>query len=120
MSDITIIGPAGNVSNVTGGTSSAPPPAIPADSQLITWALTQAFATVTATRNGDGILTSAKITWPDGATGNFTTDTIDDSGAIDSWHATYVVGNTTKTLTQLPVTRDSSDGVVAQPQITIT
>jgi hypothetical protein len=90
-------------------------------SVLAGWALTQAFRLVSATRNIDGAATTASIVWPDGATGTYTADTLstDFPGATDAWHATYVVGGTTKTVTQPAVTRDVDGNVTAQPAITI-
>lgn len=88
---------------------------------LMDWALSQSFRLVAATRNSDGVITTASIVWPDGATGTFTTDTLSTAfpGAIDAWHATYV-GATTKTVTQTAVTRDGTTGAVTvQPAITI-
>ena len=91
-----------------------------ASSLLLTWAYTQAFQLVGATRNSDGAITSATIKWPDGVNGVFTSDTLSTAfpGAIDAWHATYA-GATTKTVTQPLVTRDSIGAVTVQPAITI-
>lgn len=87
---------------------------------LLTWAYTQTFQLVSATRNADGAITTASITWPDGVSGVFTSDTLstDFPGAIDAWHATYL-GATTKTVTQPLVTRDANGAVTVQPAITI-
>lgn len=87
---------------------------------LFTWAFTQAFQVVTATRDSNGAIVTASIVWPDGVSGVFTTDVASTAfpGAIDAWHATHV-GTTTKTITQPTVTRDSNGAVVAQPAITI-
>lgn len=87
---------------------------------LSTWALTQAFQVITATRDANGAITSADIKWPDGVLGVFTTDvaSVAFPGAIDAWHATYLA-TVTKLITQPAVTRDSNGAVTAQPAITI-
>lgn len=88
--------------------------------QLLDWAYVQAFAITSATRNTDDVITTASIVWPDGATGTFTTDTINTTyNAIDAWHATHILNAVTKTVTQTAVTRNSNGAVTAQPVITI-
>ena len=87
---------------------------------LFTWALTQAFQVITATRDANGAIVSADISWPDGVLGVFTTDvaSVTFPGAIDAWHATYLA-TVAKLITQPAVTRDSNGAVIAQPAITI-
>lgn len=88
--------------------------------QILNWAYVQAFAITTATRNSNDVITTASIVWPDGATGTFTTDTINTTyNAIDAWHATHILDAVTKTVTQTAVTRNASGAVTAQPVITI-
>ncbi|CAB3731527.1 hypothetical protein LMG22037_05621 [Paraburkholderia phenoliruptrix] len=89
---------------------------------LLEWAYSSAFRLVSATRDANEAIVTASIVWPDGGTGTFTTDTASTAfpGAIDAWHATYVNGNVTHTVTQPAVTRDSNGAVTAQPAITIT
>jgi len=88
--------------------------------QILNWAYIQAFAITTATRNSNDVITTASIVWPDGATGTFTTDTINTTfNAIDAWHATHILSAVTKTVTQTAVTRNSNGAVTAQPVITI-
>ena len=84
------------------------------------WAYVQSFAVISATRNANNVITTASIVWPDGATGTFTTDTINATfNAIDAWHATHILSGTTKTVTQTAVTRNASGAVTAQPAITL-
>jgi hypothetical protein len=87
---------------------------------LQTWATSQTFQLVSATRDANGAIVTAVITWPDGVAGVFTTDiaSIAFPGAIDAWHATYA-GTPAKTITQPEVTRDANGDVTAQPSITI-
>lgn len=92
-----------------------------ANSSLLSWAYSQAFQLVSATRNSDGAITAATIVWPDGVAGIYTADTLstDFPGATDAWHATYN-GAPFRTVTQTTVTRDAEGAVTAQPDITIT
>lgn len=88
--------------------------------QLVAWALVQAFSIVAATRNANDAITSASILWPDGTGGTYTADTLSATflGATDAWHATYN-GTPAKTITQPAVTRNANGAVTAQPAITI-
>jgi hypothetical protein len=85
---------------------------------LTEWGLNQAFTVSSVTRDGNNVVTSASIVWPDGTLGVFTTDAIDATNAINAWHATYL-GTTTKTITQAAVTRDANGAVTVQPALTI-
>lgn len=70
------------------------------------------------TRDSNGVITSAAVTWPDGSAGTFTTDLVDATGAISGYHITY--GNpVTKTYTQPTITRDSSGAATTVPQIVV-
>lgn len=70
----------------------------------------------TITRNASGVITSASVIWPDGTPGTFTTDTIDPSGAINSYRITY---GQSATYTQPTITRDSSGAAINVPQIVV-
>jgi len=88
--------------------------------QILNWAYVQSFAVISATRNANNVITTASIIWPNGATGMFTTDTINTTfNAIDAWHATHILDAVTKTVTQTAVTRNASGAVTAQPAITL-
>lgn len=91
------------------------------DSVILGWAYSNAFALVSATRDADGAITTATIQWPSGATGVYTTDTKDATNKFlaNAWHATYVDGATTKTVTQALMTRDAQGRILTQPPITI-
>lgn len=88
---------------------------------LMQWALVQAFTLSSATRDANEAIVTATIVWPDGHAGAFKTDIASTSfpGAIDAWHATYVFGSLTKTITQTQVTRDAGGAVTAQPALKI-
>ena len=86
---------------------------------LKSWAYSQSFALISATRNSNDVITTATIKWPDGTSGVFTSTTINSTfNTIDAWSATYL-GATTKTITQSAVTRNVDGAVTAQPEITI-
>lgn len=92
-----------------------------AESRLVKgWAYSQSFALTSITRNANNVITTASITWPDGATGTLTTDTINEVfNAIDAWHATHTLNAVTLTVTQPLVTRNANGKITAQPAITI-
>jgi hypothetical protein len=72
------------------------------------------------TRNGNGVVTSAVVLWPDGKPGVFTTDTIGSLNTVDGYHITHVDGAVTKTYTQPTVTRDGNGAATNVPAITVT
>lgn len=80
---------------------------------LQTWALTLAFALISAERNGDDAITTATIKWPDGVVGTFTSDVLSTAfpGAVDAWHGTHG----SQTVTQPLMTRNANGAVIAQP-----
>lgn len=79
------------------------------------------MATGTLTYNSAGALTSANVTWPNGATGAYSgTASTTFPDAIDSYTITHVLNGTTTTYTQPAVTRDSTSGqVTSRPAITV-
>jgi len=91
------------------------------NTNLMAWALTQAFTLVSATRDANEAITTGNVVWPDGATGVFTATVLSTAfpGAIDGWKATYVRGTQSYTVTQPTVTRDAAGAVINQPAITI-
>lgn len=114
---ITIVGAGTFTSIRTEGVLRGPPGV---QYNLETWANSQTFQLVSATRDANSAIVTASIVWPDGILGIFTTDTasIDFPGAIDAWHATYA-GSPAKLITQPLVTRDVNGAVTAQPAIII-
>lgn len=82
------------------------------------WALASAFSITSATRDSDGVITTAAVAWPDGSAGTFTCTTKNTTFlTIDAYTITHT--NSGKTATQSAVTRDASGNVTAQPAITI-
>ncbi len=77
--------------------------------------------TGTITRDANGALTSASVTWPDGKSGTYTADTVSTSfpGAVDGYHITHG-SPVTQTYTQPTVTRDATGAVTTLPAIVVT
>lgn len=90
---------------------------------LVQWARNpDALITGAITRDSNGAATSAPVTWPDGAPGTYTADTVSTAfpGAVDAYHITYG-SPVTKTITQPAVTRDSTTGAVTNaPAMVVT
>ena len=70
------------------------------------------------TRDANEVVTSAAVIWPDGTPGTYTTDSIDASYAVNSYHITYG-SPATKTYTQPTITRDASGAATNVPQIAV-
>ena len=88
------------------------------DSTIIGWAASGAYAITSATRDSDGVITTASVSWPDSSTGTFTRATKNATFlTIDAYTVTHT--DSGKTAIQSAVTRDSSGNVTAQPAITI-
>lgn len=82
------------------------------------WALSSAFSITSATRDSDGVITTASVLWPDGSAGTFTRTAKNATFmTIDAYTVTHTASG--KTATQPAVTRDASGNVTAQPAITI-
>jgi hypothetical protein len=85
---------------------------------LIMWVESQSYEMTSITRNDDGIITSATVKWPDGSAGTFTTTTINTTfGSIDAYTISHA--DSSKTVTQSAVTRNSLGDVTAKPTLTI-
>lgn len=89
--------------------------------KLMEWGLTQNFRVLSAVRDANEAIVSANIVWPDDTPGVFTTDIASMAfpGAIDAWHATYLLGSLGNKVTQPAVTRDAAGAVTVQPAIII-
>lgn len=90
------------------------------DQQLIEWTLAEAFAVSGVSYDGNGIIASATVTWPDEKTGTWTTTTANEEFLVpDAFTVTYTNYNVTKTVTQSAVTRDDDGNVTDQPLPTV-
>ena len=104
-----------------GATPGGWPVQAPIAERLLAWSFASAFQLVNVNRDTNGAITTASIMWPDGGTGLFTTDATDPTflGAINAWHATYVLNGVSKLVTQAAVTRDALGNITQQPTITV-
>lgn len=85
---------------------------------IIGWAASEAYAINSATRDSDGVITTASVVWPDGSTGTFTRTTKNATFlTIDAYTVTHAASG--KTVTQAAVTRDASGNVTAQPALSV-
>ena len=85
---------------------------------LIAWTLAEAYSITSATRDSDGVITTATVSWPDGSAGTFTRTTKNATFlTIDAYTVTHT--DSGKTVTQPAVTRDSNGTVTSQPALTI-
>lgn len=85
---------------------------------LKAWTNSGAYAITSATRDSDGVITTASVSWPDGSTGTFTRTTKNATFlTIDAYTVTHT--DSGKMATQSAVTRDASGNVTAQPAIAI-
>ncbi|MFM0058503.1 hypothetical protein PQR64_23055 [Paraburkholderia phytofirmans] len=114
-------GPVRSISKLVADNQALIDAALGLNQRLLQWAYATSFQLVSVTRDINSAIVTASIVWPDGGTGIFTTDTASTTfpGAIDAWHATYVNGSVSHTITQPAVTRDVSGAVTAQPAVTI-
>lgn len=88
------------------------------DATIIGWAASGAYSLTSATRDSDGVITNATVSWPDGSAGTFTRTTKNATFlTIDAYTVTHT--DSGKTVTQSAVTRDSSGNVTAQPALTV-
>ncbi len=93
------------------------PGALELEVLLLQWTLTEAWAG-TFTRDSDDVITTASITWPDGAGGTFTTVTKNSTYlAVDAFTATHNVSGLT--VTQAAMTRNSNGSVTVRPLPTV-
>ena len=91
---------------------------IPSVSDLLAWTLAASYSVTSATRDSDGVITTATVSWPDASTGTFTRTTKNNTFlTIDAYTVTHTSSG--KTITQPAVTRDSNGNVTAQPALTI-
>lgn len=70
------------------------------------------------TRDSDGVISSATVKWPDASAGTFTRTTKNSTWlAIDAYTITHT--DSSQTVTQAAVTRDSNGNVTTKPALTV-
>lgn len=91
---------------------------IPSVSDLLAWTLAASYSVTSATRDSDGVITTATVSWPDGSAGTFTRTAKNAIWlVIDAYTVTHSASG--KTVTQAAVTRDSNGNITAQPSLTV-
>jgi len=93
-------------------------PGISSDEKLIWIALSNGYALSSATYDSDNVITTATVTWPDGASGTFTTTVKNTTFLlVDAYTLTY--DPTGQIITQSTVTRNAAGSITVQPFPTI-
>jgi hypothetical protein len=88
------------------------------DQQLKDWTASEAFEPTAITRDGDDVITTATVKWPDGSAGTFTTVTKDATHlAINAFTVTHTLSG--KTVTQPLMTRNANGAVTVKPALTV-
>jgi len=68
--------------------------------------------------DGDSVVYTATVKWPDGSAGTFTTTTKNTTWlAVDAYTISHT--NSSKTVTQAAVTRDANGNITAKPALTV-
>lgn len=90
-----------------------------ADDQLLKeWAEGGDYEATSITRDSDGVATTATVKWPDGSAGTFTTTTKNSTWfCVDAYTITH--SDSSKTVTQSTVTRNSAGEVTTKPALTV-
>jgi hypothetical protein len=123
-SDEIVIRAAGAIDVPAGATPDIPPvvAAGASNADLRAWTLAESYSATSVTRDSNEAIVTAIVSWPDGATGVFTTDTASTvfPGAIDAYHITYqLTGHADRTVTQPLITRNGAGTVAAQPTLVV-
>lgn len=85
---------------------------------LKAWVSSDAYELLSITRDGNDVITSATVKWPDGSAGTFTATTINStSHLIDAFTVTHTASG--KTVTQAAVTRNADGFPTAYPALTV-
>lgn len=84
--------------------------------KLIAWVIAEAFVMSESRYDGNGILTTATVTWPDGEPGTITTREPNvEFLSYDAFSVTYLHRGVTTTINQGTVTRDDDGYIVSKP-----
>lgn len=82
------------------------------------WAEAEAYEMTAVTWDSDFVVSSATVVWPDGSAGTFTRTTKNSTWlAIDAYTVSHA--NSSKTITQAAVTRNSDGNVTVKPALTV-
>lgn len=88
------------------------------DAQLKAWTEAGSYEPTSITWDSDGVVTTATVQWPDASAGTFTTTTKNTTWlAVDAYTITHA--DSSQTVTQAAVTRDSNGNVTTKPALAI-
>lgn len=88
------------------------------DWRLKEWTESRTFESTSVTRDSDGVVTTATVQWPDGSTGTFTAGTKNDDWlCLDGFNVTHA--DSSKTVTQVDVTRNGDGEITSKPTLTV-
>lgn len=108
---------AGRINDPASATASALSASI---GSLKAWAKNPDNLVVGSLTYSSGLLSTAAVVWPDGATGTLTiTSRQASTNAVTAYTITRVTTSGTQTYTQPTITRDSSGNATTVPQITV-
>lgn len=82
------------------------------------WTQGEDYEPTAITRNSDGLVTTATVTWPDGSAGTLTATNYNAThGVYDGYTITHTASG--KTVTQAAVTRDSNGAATVKPALVV-
>lgn len=88
------------------------------DDVLKEWTAGEDFEMTAATVDGDNVIVSGTVKWPDGSAGIFTTTSKNTTWlAIDAYTITHTLSS--KTVTQALITRDANGNVTIKPALSV-
>jgi hypothetical protein len=88
------------------------------NNRLVEWTTAEAYEPTAITRNGDDVVTSATVKWPDTSSGTFTATTVNSTyNTVDAYTVTHTLSG--KTVTQTAVTRNGNGAVTTKPALTV-
>lgn len=88
------------------------------DARLIEWTEAGAYELTAITVDGDEVITTATVKWPDGSAGTFTTTTKDSTWlAVNAYTITHTASG--NTVTQAAVTRNAQGTITTKPALTV-
>lgn len=109
---------AGDASNLRSDLGLGPQSTLTTNQTLIDWTEAGSYQVEAATYDSDGVVTTATVVWPDGSAGTFTR-TAKDATFLSINGYTITHANSSKTVTQATVTRDSGGRVTTKPALTV-
>ena len=88
------------------------------NNELIKWTAGKNYEPQVITRDGEGLITSMTVKWPDGSAGTYTAT---DYNVTHETYDGFTISHTDsgKTVTQAAVTRDTEGAIINKPALTV-